>query len=292
MTRLGELAALGAALSWTVNSLLIERLGRGLSPWAMNLMTKSGGLVAVSLLSLILNGTLIPLATGNQWLLLLLSGFVGFSIGDVFLYKGFQELGARRTMLVFSANPIITAVFGWILFGEGVEPLQIAGIILAVFGIMLVIRGDVPAENQKTRGKAILYAVFAALGQAGGVLLSKAGLADVDAVTGAQIRLIGGAAGMALLLSVFRKWGSVPVMARSAQGWRMVGTNVVLGTLIGMVLSLYAIKNTQVAVASILTSLTPVMILPISAIFLREKVSLYEAAGAGVTVLGVSLLFL
>ncbi|HSK69973.1 MAG TPA: DMT family transporter [Candidatus Limnocylindria bacterium] len=292
MNRIGELAAIGAALSWTVNSLALERLGRGFSPWALNVMGKFFGLIAVSMLALALNGTFLPRADSSQWTLLLLSGFVGFSIGDVFLFHAFQSLGARRTMLVFSANPVISAVLGWVLLGETVGWLHIGGIVLAVSGIMLVIRSDVPPEDGKAHGKALLHAVLATLGQAGGVLLSKAGLRTLDPVTAAQMRLVGGVLGMALLLSVFRKWKTLPQLALSRRGWKMIGLNVVLGTLIGMVLSLLAIKNTQVAVASILTSLTPVMILPISAIFLHEKVTLYEAAGAGVTVLGVALLFL
>jgi drug/metabolite transporter (DMT)-like permease len=79
---------------------------------------------------------------------------------------------------------------------------------------------------------------------------------------------------------------------RSPKGRQVVSINALLGILVGMVLSMQAIKLTQVAVASILTSLMPVMILPISAIFLKENVTLREIFGAVITVLGVSLLFL
>ena len=292
MNHLGEFAAIGAALAWTINSLIVERLGRGFSAWALNTLTKFFGLIAVSLLAAALGGSLLPRADAGQWGLLLLSGFVGFSLGDGFLFMSFQQLGAKRTMLIFSANPVISAVLGFLLLGETVAWLQIAGIALAVFGIMYVIRSDVPAQKNKANGRAILFAFLATLGQAGGVLLSKAGLHNLDAVTAAQIRLVGGVMGMAFLLSVLRQWKMVTPVLRSPKGLKMIGANVTLGTLIGMVLSMLAIKLTQVAVASILTSLMPVMILPISAIFLKEKVTVHEIAGAVVTVVGVSLLFL
>jgi drug/metabolite transporter (DMT)-like permease len=137
-----------------------------------------------------------------------------------------------------------------------------------------------------------VFALLATLGQAGGVLLSKAGMYNLDAVTAAQIRLVGGVLGMAVLLGLLRQWKMVTPVVRSVKGRQVIAANVTLGTLIGMVLSMLAIKLTQVAVASILTSLMPVMILPISAFFLKEKVTMYEIAGAVVTVLGVSLLFL
>jgi drug/metabolite transporter (DMT)-like permease len=291
MSYLGELAAIGAALAWTVNSLIIERQGRGFSAWALNILTKFFGLITVSLLAFALNGRLLPQADVMQWSLLLLSGFIGFSLGDGFLFTAFQQLGAKRTMLVFSANPIISAVLGWLLLGESLGGLHIAGILLAVAGIMLVIRSDVPAQKNLAKGRGILFALLATLGQAGGVLLSKMGLQSLDAVTAAQIRLVGGVLGMAFLLGLLRQWKMVLPIARSGKGRIVIGANVALGTLIGMVLSMLAIKRTQVAVASILTSLMPVMILPISAFALKEKVTMVEIAGAVVTVLGVSLLF-
>ena len=292
MNHLGELAAIGAALAWTVNSLALERLGRGFSAWALNILTKTGGLFAVTLLSLFLRGSIFPGADLKQWGLLMLSGFVGFSLGDGFLFSAFQRLGAKRTMLIFSANPVISAVLGWLLLGESVGGLHIAGILLAVSGIMIVILSDIPVKGEKADRRGILFAVLATLGQAVGVLLSKAGMQGLDAVPAAQIRLVGGTIGMAILISMARQWKSVPLVLHAARGRQVIATSVLLGTLVGMVLSMLAIKLTQVAVASILTSLMPVMILPISAIFLKEKVTLREIAGAMTTVLGVSLLFL
>lgn len=292
MSHLGELAALLAALSWTVNSLVMERLGRGFSAWALNILTKFFGLIAVSLLAILMQGALFPQANATQWGLLMLSGILGFSLGDGFLFTAFLKLGAKRTLLIFSANPVISAILGWVLLGERLQLTHIAGILLAVFGIMFVIRSDVPRQREKAGGFGILAAVLATLGQAGGVLLSKAGMLSLDAVPAAQIRLIGGVLGMAVLLFFLRQWKSVPAVLKEQKGRLVITTNVMLGTLVGMVLSMVAIKLTQVAVASILTSLMPVMILPISSFLLKEKVSLAEVIGAIITVLGVSLLFL
>lgn len=303
MPYLGELAAILAALCWTINSLSLERLGKPYSPWALNMLTKSGGLVAVSLLALALSGHLLPQATARQWGLLLLSGFLGFSLGDGFLYAGFQTIGALRTLLIFSANPVLAALFAWVFLGEALRPLHILGILLAVAGIMWVIRADLAGkatvDGKIDSGaaptvsiKGLAAAGLATLGQAAGALLSKAGMESLEAVPAAQIRLIGGVLGMGLLLSLLRKWRTLPPVTKEKRGQQALFISIVLGTLVGMVLSMMAIKQSQVAVASILMSLMPVMILPVSAIFLKVRVRPREVFGAGLTLVGVAMLFL
>ncbi len=292
MPYLGELAALAAALCWTLNSLAVERLGRGLSGWGLNTLTKAGGLVLVSLLALMTRGSLIPQAASRQWLMLLLSGFIGFSLGDGFLFTAFQQIGARRTLLIFSANPVLAAILGWAVMGETLTPRHILGILLAVAGIMIVIQGDMPGQEKSLRWQGILWAVLATLGQSGGVILSKISLESLDAVTAAQIRLVGGLMGMVLILSLFRKWRGVPAILKARKGRQTLAVSITLGTLIGMVLSMLSIKLIPVAIASILFSLMPVMILPVSVLFLKEKVNPREILGALVTVSGVSLLFI
>ncbi|MDD2561659.1 MAG: DMT family transporter [Eubacteriales bacterium] len=292
MPYLGHLAALGAALCWTLNSLVMERKGRGLSSWGLNMLTKLGGLILVSTLAWLLEGRLIPQANASQWSLLLLSGFIGFSIGDGFLFTAFQQIGARRTMLIFSANPVLAAILGWALMGEALTIQHIIGILLAVSGIMLVICGDVPAGSKAAGWQGILWATLATLGQAAGVILSKLGLATLDAVPAAQIRLIGGVVGMALILTAIKRWNRLFPILKSESGLQVLTVSIVLGTLVGMVLSMLSIKLIPAAIASILFSLMPVMILPLSAFVLKEKVNSRETLGALVTVAGVSLLFL
>ena len=297
---LGELAALGAALSWTINSLSLERFGKGYSPWSLNTFTKLGGLAAVSLLAFFTRGQLLPRADAGQWALLLLSGFLGFSFGDGFLFAAFQSLGAKRTLLIFSANPILAALFGWAFLGERLAALHIAGILLAVLGIMWVIQADL-GEQQAAREPApdrpaitwqgLLFAVLATLGQAAGALLSKAAMASLEAIPASQIRLIGGVLGSAVLLSLTGQWKTLPAPLKEGRGRGILAVSVLLGTLVGMVLSMLAIKLTQVAVASILMSLMPVMILPIEHFVLKERVRPREVMGALLTLLGVGMLF-
>ena len=228
----------------------------------------------------------------HEMLLLMLSGLIGFSIGDGFLFTAFQQIGAKRTLLIFSANPLVAALFSRIFLGEALALQHIAGILLAVIGIMIVIQGDVPGQSSRLQWQGILWAVLATLGQAGGVILSKLAMADLEAVPAAQIRLVGGTLGMGIILTLLKKWGHVRPILSQKNGSQTIAVSVVLGTLVGMVLSMLSIKLIPVAIASILFSLMPVMILPISAFFLKERVNPREILGALITVGGVSLLFI
>lgn len=300
MPYLGELSAILAALCWTINSLSVERYGKGYSPWALNALTKVAGLVAVSLLALLLSGRIFPGATGWQWAMLLFSGILGFSLGDGFYYAALQSLGARLTLLIYSVNPVLAAILSWIFLGETLKPPRVLGILLSVAGIMWVIYADMgqtkgKGSAEKSRSvsfKGLVFAALSTLGQAAGALLSKAGMASLDPIPAAQIRLVGGVLGLGVLLTALGKWGSLPAPLREKDGRKVLGSNVLFGTLLGMVLSMLAIKTSPVAIASILMSLMPVMILPISAVFLKVKVRPREIWGALVTLLGVALLFL
>ncbi len=108
----------------------------------------------------------------------------------------------------------------------------------------------------------------------------------------AQIRLVGGVLGMGILLSLLRQWKGLKAPLMERRGLLLIALSAILGTLVGMVLSMTALKLTQVAVASILMSLMPVMILPIEHFLLKKRVRAREALGALLTLLGVGMLFL
>ena len=64
------------------------------------------------------------------------------------------------------------------------------------------------------------------------------------------------------------------------------------GPVVGVSLSLTAVKYTSTGIASTLMALTPILIIPVSVIFLKEKIKTNEIVGALVGVLGVAIIFL
>jgi drug/metabolite transporter (DMT)-like permease len=58
----------------------------------------------------------------------------------------------------------------------------------------------------------------------------------------------------------------------------------------GFWLSLVAIKHVEIAIANALGAAEPLFVIPLAVVFLKERVTLMEIAGAVLTVFGVVLL--
>jgi drug/metabolite transporter (DMT)-like permease len=65
-----------------------------------------------------------------------------------------------------------------------------------------------------------------------------------------------------------------------------------IGPVIGVSLSLLAVQNTAVGVASVLTSLSPIFMLPIAHFFFKERLGWQAVAGTLLAMIGVTVLFL
>ena len=115
---LGQLAALGAAMAWTVSGLFDEHFTKGIWGLSVNFLRLCLGLVLVTLLSVLTTGQVLEIpAAGSGAIWFVLSGLIAFAIGDNFLITAFQTIGARITLLIFSISPILTAVGGYLIFG-------------------------------------------------------------------------------------------------------------------------------------------------------------------------------
>jgi len=277
---------------WTINSVIMQRRGVGLSSQGLNAGRIFLGLVLITAVHILLHGSLYPTAADpSAWLWLLLSGVVGFSLGDSLLVSGFLSIGARLTLLVFSFSPVLTAVLSYLLFGETLSLYKVVGMLLVIGGIMLVIGGKGEGKAPPALGRGLLFAFLAALAQALSNVTSKMGLGQVDPLGATQIRLIGGVVGIIAVLAIGRRWQDLGAVFRSPNGRLTILSGAVIGTLLGVVLSMAALQMTKAAVASTLMSTMPVLILPISRFVLKEQLHARDIAGAVICVLGSAILF-
>ena len=139
-SHLGEIAALGTALCWTISAVAFESAGKKVGSISVNLIRLFIALALISVFNLFTRGMLLPLdASGSTWLWLSFSGLIGFVIGDLFLFQAFVRVGSRISMLIMSTVPPITAITGFILIGEKISLLGIVGMTITIGGIALVI---------------------------------------------------------------------------------------------------------------------------------------------------------
>lgn len=121
--------------------------------------------------------------------------------------------------------------------------------------------------------------------------MSKIGMVSVSALQGTLIRILWGTVGLVLwgcLNGQLKKW-LIPF--RSPHLLREVSFIVLIGTFGGFFLFLLALKYIDASVATVLNSTTPIFVLPITAIILKEKISLRAIAGVFLAVIGVIFIF-
>ncbi len=255
--------------------------------------------LALLVINALLYGQPIPFnAGGARWSWLMLSGIVGLALGDAFLFRCYQLVGPRIGLLLLSLAPVFGTAIAGIFFGERLSALQVTGmgITLAGIGWVVVTRPALQAGEQQTKlsPRGVLYGMIAALGQAGGLVLSKQGMAgNFPPFAGTLIRMTA-AIVFLWVMAIFQKQvGSTLEAVRAnpqSLGWTAFGA--LFGPVVGVSASLLAIQHAEIGVASTLMALPPVFMLPISYFFFKERFGWQAVAGTMLAISGVALLFL
>lgn len=293
----GEIAALATAVCWTVTALAFESAGRRIGSLAVNFIRLVMAVFFLAGAAWLLRGVAWPTdATLHAWIWLSISGLIGFTIGDLFLFEAFVVIGSRRSMLIMSLVPPITALVGWLVMGEVLTVRDWFGMALTVGGVAWVISERQPSAKGDTRaGPAlggVLLGLGGALGQAVGLVLSKYGMQDYSALAATQIRVFAGIVGFAVLFAVIGWWPRVWVGLRDRDGMIRTSVGAFFGPFLGVTGSLLAVKYTQAGVAATIMAIVPVLIIPPAVLLHRERVTPRAVAGAVLAVVGVGILFL
>jgi drug/metabolite transporter (DMT)-like permease len=297
MNFIGELAALATSFFFAMTALIFTQTGRMVGSQVTNRMRLTFALIYLIILNAILFREPLPFsAEGSRWLWLSLSGIIGLSLGDAFLFQALVSVGPRLGTLLLSLAPIFGSIIAWVFFGETLTVVQITGIALALAGIAWVVTSheeppDTPRGHTK---RGVLFGVLAGLGQAVGLVLSKQGMfGDFSPFQANAIRM---------LAAVIFIWGwtvfdgkvgaTFTALRDKPRVVGLIALGAVVGPLLGVSASLLAVQHAEVGVASTLMSLPPVIILPISYFALKERIGWQAILGTVLAIIGVAVLFL
>lgn len=296
----GELAAFGTALCWTFGSQFFEAAGKRVGALSVNLIRLIMAFLFFCILLMWKNGAIIPTDfSQHAWIWLGISGIIGFALGDLFLFKALVEIGPRISMLIMTLTAPISALLGLIFLNEEYLLFQWIGIVITLSGVSLVIleRPTNRLRKRKVRHittSGIVYAFLGTTGQATGYILSKYGMMTTDGYldpfSATQIRVIAGTIGFLVIITFNKSWKNVvnAVKNKSAMGFMFGGAFV--GPFLGVSLSLLALHYVTAGVASTITSLVPILIIPPVIFIGKEHVSIRAFVGAIIAVAGVVLL--
>lgn len=324
---IGETISLFVALSWTVTALFAEVGSKRMGSLPFNTVRMTMSLVFLALTLWLVMGTPYPrFADGSTWFWLLLSGIVGYVIGDYCLMQGYIHIGSRFGQLFMTLSAPTAAITARLFLGEQMRPIAILGMVITLSGIaMSILAKDDNTESShkvklKLPVKGIFYASMAGIGQGVGLVLSKVGLLHYEqsalaAGLSAQavpegailplpiaygipfaatmIRAYIGLAGFFLALVLFNKDGLAQlnraVHDRKAMGCVLGST--IFGPFLGVSASLLATLYTSAGIAQTIFALTPILIIAPSALLFHQKVTAREVIGAVISVIGVAMFF-
>ncbi len=293
----GELAAMGTAVLWTLSAVAWTSAGRdvgALSVSFLRLIVACGYLLIYFLYGRAVYGQWLPAASPHAWRWLLASGFVGFFLADVFLFKAFVMVGPRITLLIQALVAPIAAVTAWTLFADPLTARQWAAMAVTLAGVAWVVleRSD-PTQGRHTPREirwGLLLAFGAAIGQGAGLVLSKQGLDGCDAASATFIRILGALAGFVPMITLMRRWPGMFQAARQPRAMGVVALGAFIGPFLGVILSMVALQHAHPGVVGTILATMPILILPFAVFLYREKVSPRAAIGAVVAVIGVAML--
>ncbi|MCW4053267.1 MAG: DMT family transporter [Candidatus Bathyarchaeota archaeon] len=302
LTIVGEIAALGTSCLWTFNSIFFSEAGKRIGSTSVNAFRIVFALGFLGAAHIVLIGSLLPIASGGQWLWVGASGIVGLGVGDFGLFAAFVTLGPRRTLLVMALSPIFAAIGAYIVLGETIPLPAIAGIGLTLAGVFAAIleRDELSMEKpipKKLKFQGIVLALVGAIGQGLGLVFAKKGiLLDsseiLNPLSTTLIRMICGTLFVWTTTLIAGRLPDLRKAAKNLRGIRYTAAGAFIGPFMGVTLSMIAVTYTQAGIAQTLISLMPILIIPVVWILYKQRTSLRGIIGAFVATIGVTILFL
>jgi drug/metabolite transporter (DMT)-like permease len=135
---LGNLALIGAAITWALYSVLVRKATRNLDVLTFSLIAFLGGLpvtVPAGLWELhaIGVGEITVGVIGG----ILFLGVISTALAMVMWNTAFALVDAGLASLTFFAQPIVGTVLGWLFLGERITPLFLLGSLLIGLGLVI-----------------------------------------------------------------------------------------------------------------------------------------------------------
>ena len=294
MNYIGEISAIATAFCWSITSYAFTNVSRRIGALQVNIDRMA---LASIMLFIIISVFGISLTlTFNQISNLVISAVLGLVLGDSFLFKSFQLIGARLGIIIMASVPILSSILAFLFLDEIISFLGMFGMLLTIAGILIVVLEKKSDENNISINKiGILYGFLGALGQATGLIFARYAFqaGDLNGFAASFIRLFSASLIILPLAAIFRKYKNpISIYLKDSYSMKVILIGTVFGPVLGITGSLIAIEYAKVGIASTLMATMPIIMLPISRFYFKEKLDWKAIIGAFVAVIGATIIFL
>lgn len=229
------------------------------------------------------------LPKGWDWGYFALLGFLGITFHQWLQSTGLQTAQATTTAWIITSTPIFIALLGLILLKERLALYQVVGILLATFGVLLVVtKGDLASLTAGRFGtpgdflvmiSAINWAVFSTL--------SRPGLKKHPATL--MMFYVMGFGWLFTSILFFANSGSQQILTIPWDGWMAI---LFLGVLCSGIAYFFwydALKVLPVAQTGAFLYLEPIITVVVAALLIKEAILLATLIGGIIILIGVWL---
>jgi drug/metabolite transporter (DMT)-like permease len=251
---------------------------------------------------------------GSAFPILLISGCIGFGIGDMALFQALPRLGSRLSvMLTLCLSSPLAAVIEWFWLGTGLSLAETGCGIVILTGVALALApGKHLQIPRRELAWGLSFGLVAAVCRALGAVLSWKAFAlaaadgeSIDGITAAYQRIVGGVAVGALLLLLVKRDSILDALVSGAgrsdvagharpdrwrRAWPWVLANGLAGPALGVSCYQWALKTTPTGVVLPIVAITPLVIIPFSYHLEGERPTRRSLAGGALAVLGAAAL--
>ncbi|MFC4655125.1 MULTISPECIES: DMT family transporter [Rheinheimera] len=290
-----EYLALLAACCWAIGSLLSAKAASHLGAFAFTRYRLACAATLLWLMAFALGG--INTLQSSQLPLLAVSALVGILIGDTSLFASMNRLGPRRAGVLFATHAMFSVVLAYLFLGESIWGWTLAGCSLLSGGVMTAIlfgrrneeQHHWEADSSQLRSGIALGLVSAVCQAASTLMIKPLMETDIDAVAASAVRMT-----VALVAHLTLFWLGFKV-ARSYQPMNrkvflLVLVNAALSMVIGMTLILQALKRGDAGLVGMLSSVSPVVVVPLLWLVYKRRPAAGAWFGAMMTVAGTVLI--
>ena len=210
-------------------------------------------------------------------------GIHAMYLGGVF-YAIEHGMASGLSALIAALHPVLTAVVAWMVLGEVLRPVRIAGVVLGFAGVVFVVveRGGAGAS---VPANALAGMAVAVAGMSAGTMLQRRSGGDVPLLRGTAVQYLATAAVLAVPAVAGEGWR----FGSTASTWWALAWAVGVLSIAAILTMLWLLRNRAAAQVSSLFFLTPALSTIESAVLFGEQVGALTVAGLALASAGVWL---
>jgi drug/metabolite transporter (DMT)-like permease len=210
---------------------------------------------------------------------LLILGFLGFTIFQVFFTYGVKMTTAGNASLILSLVPISVAAISWLSTGEKIGPATFLGILFSVIGVVFIVAGSGNEFSFRSNdfagvlmviGAQISFAFYMVYSRP---LLQKYSLHQITAWIISSASLVFVALSYKEMTEI--NWSAVPLSA-----WASAAYSGIFGLCVGNILWSWGIKKIGSTRTALYNNLPPVFSIITGCLFLGEPFGMQQLLGA------------